>query len=176
LGTAPSRYRGALTAAARAAQRQASLASEPSVADLRAGGGEADDQASVLGALLGPGGGGSGAGLARRDSGSSFRSSRLGPLDDMVLEAGLQARGRAWVRGFRSFLRLSWPLVQAPPQGGGLASARRAAGQAGARAPGTCQPPCRVGLLLRHVGMLQPARLCWPGSSIFWRPLYAPVP
>ncbi len=68
------------------------------MADLRAGGGEADDQASVLGALLGPGGGGSGAGLARRDSGSSFRSSRLGPLDDMVLEAGLQARRRGRVR------------------------------------------------------------------------------
>lgn len=48
------------------------------------------DEASVLGALIGPSAGGSLAGLQRRDSGSSFRSSRMGPLDDMVLESGLQ--------------------------------------------------------------------------------------
>ncbi len=70
-------------------QRAASLASELSGLD-RAGGGGDGDEASVLGALIGPSAGGSMAGLQRRDSGSSFRSSRLGPLDDMVLESGLQ--------------------------------------------------------------------------------------
>lgn len=44
----------------------------------------------MLGALIGPSAGGSLAGLQRRDSGSSFRSSRMGPLDDMVLESRLQ--------------------------------------------------------------------------------------
>ncbi len=132
------------------------------MADLRAGGGEADDQASVLGALLGPGGGGSGAGLARRDSGSSFRSSRLGPLDDMVLEAGLQARRRTWGRVGVCF-RLPWPCRAAPGRHAPdlrLRSKPARPARAGRRAQsGRCcgvwvcfRPPAFAGLTPRLVG------------------------
>jgi len=138
------------------------------VADLRAGGGEADDQASVLGALLGPGGGGSGAGLARRDSGSSFRSSRLGPPDDMVLEAGLQARRRGRVRVWGRVWGLL-PLALAL-QGGARPACAGPQAKVKARAPGPRRPSCTVGPLLRRVGVLPPARLRWPDTSACRRP------
>ena len=126
----------------------------------------AASEAAAPGEPAPPGGGGSGAGLARRDSGSSFRSSRLGPPDDMVPGCRRGAgEGLGFGVGFGVCFRLPWPCRAAP--------GRHAPGlrlRVAARARGPRRPSCRVGPLLRRVGVLPPARLCWPDTSACRRP------